>query len=101
MNKAKKIYIAKNEVPRYITRSSTKRLGYKEIDACDFEDTLYLKDICWQHSGSYFVLEDENGYTFYMSDVKFKEMIRQKRVGFQGKFGFFKQGPIQSIGFVE
>lgn len=100
MNKAKNIYIADDEAPREINKYKVNAGEYKQIPAYDFQDELRLVYVGWQHSGSYYIFEDSKGFRYYMSEHKFREVVKSKEITIKGTFGFFQHGAIQSIGLV-
>ena len=96
MNKAKKYYIDNNGNMVGYTRYY--RFEKTEMPAKIFHAKLQIKKVGWLNSGFYFVLEDENGKTYCMNDVLFREYIEKNDVFVEGDWQFYQQGTAFSIG---
>lgn len=96
MNKAKKYYVDRNGnmigYPKYMETDRIEKEPY-----C-FKGRLKIQYIGWLNKGFYLILEDENGNTFSMNDVMFKDYVSRNDIYLNGKWTFYSQGMAYSIG---
>ena len=98
MKKAKKYYV--NEKGNMIGYTN-RHLQYRsktEMPAEQFHAKLKIVNIGWLNSGCYFELQDENGKTYSMNDIMFREYIKTNNVILEGDWNFYQQGTAFSIG---
>lgn len=96
MNKSKKYYVDKNEnMIGYTRNSRTEKI---EKPAKIFHAKLKISKVGWLNNGFYFVLEDEDGKTYSMNDVLFREYIEKNDIYIEGDWNFYQQGTAFSIG---
>ena len=98
MRKTNKYYV--NEKGNMIgyTNNHLKYKSKTEVPAEQFHAKLKIVRVGWLNSGFYFVLEDENGKTYCMNDVLFREYIEKNDVFVEGDWQFYQQGTAFSIG---
>ena len=96
MNRAKKYYVDTNENMIGYTRHH--RLDKIEKPAEMFHAKLKITKVGWLNNGFYFLLEDENGKTYSMNDVLFREYIEKNDILIEGDWNFYQQGTAFSIG---
>lgn len=98
MNRTKQIWVSGKEVAgdtQYIDKDM-----YSQIAAFEFEGDLTIVGYECVNYGIRLILASEKGYRYYMSLAKFDEVIRNQKIKITGKFGFFQQGTVQSIGLI-
>ena len=96
MNLAKKYYVdADGNMIGYTRYRKNDKI---EVPAEQFHARLKIVRVGWLNSGFYIELQDENGKTYNMNDVMFKEFIKQKDVFLEGDWKFYQQGTAFSIG---
>lgn len=96
MNKAKKYYV--NNDGNMIGYTRHYRFEKFEMPAEKFHARLQIKKVGWLNNGFYFVLEDENGKTYCMNDVLFREYLEKNDIFIEGDWQFYQQGTAFSIG---
>lgn len=69
-----------------------------EMPAKQFHAKLKIVRIGWLNSGFCLELQDENGKTYNMNDVMFREYIKNNDVFLEGDWNFYQQGTAFSIG---
>lgn len=69
-----------------------------EMPAEQFHAKLKIVRIGWLNSGFCLELQDENGKTYNMNDVMFREYLAQNDLYLEGDWNFYKQGTSFSIG---
>ena len=96
MNIAKKYYVDKNgDMVGYTRYRSADKI---EMPAETFHAKLKVVRIEWLNSGFCLELQDENGKTYNMNDVMFREYIARNDVHLEGDWNFYQQGTSFSIG---
>lgn len=91
---------------KYYVDSNGDMIGYTryraaekhEMPAEQFRARLKIVRIGWLNSGFCLELQDENGKTYNMNDVMFREYIKNKDVFLDGDWNFYQQGTSFSIG---
>lgn len=96
MRRAKKYYV--DEKKNMIGYTRNHRFEKTEKPAEMFHARLKISKVGWLNNGFYFVLEDENGKTYCMNDVLFREYIEKNDVFVEGDWNFYQQGTAFSIG---
>lgn len=96
MNTTKKYYVDKNgNMIGYTRYCSADKI---EMPAELFHAKLRIVRVGWLNSGFCLELQDENGKTYNMNDVMFREYIAQKDLYLDGDWNFYQQGISFSIG---
>lgn len=96
MNLAKKYYIDENG--NMIGYTRYHKSDKTEVVANPFHAKLKITGIGWLRNGICIGLQDENGKTYNMNDVMFKEFIKQNELFLEGDWNFYQQGTAFSIG---
>lgn len=96
MKLAKKYYVDKNgDMIGYTRYRSNDKI---EQQAEPFHAKLKIVRVGWLNSGFCLELQDENGKTYNMNDVMFREYIDRKDVYLEGNWNFYQQGISFSVG---
>lgn len=95
MKLAKKYYVDVNGDMIGYTRYRT---ADKEKPAEQFYAKLKIVRVGWLNSGFCLELQDENGKTYNMNDVMFREYLNRKDVYLEGDWNFYQQGTSFSVG---
>lgn len=96
MKLTKKYYVDKNgDMIGYTRYRSTDKI---ETSAEPFHARLKIVRVGWLNSGFCLELQDENGKTYNMNDVMFREYIAQKDLYLDGDWNFYQQGTSFSVG---
>ena len=96
MNLTKKYYVDENGDMIGYTRY---RISDKiEMPAEPFHAKLKIVRSGWLNSGFCIELQDENGKTYNMNDVMFREYIDRNDVFLEGDWNFYQQGTSFSVG---
>lgn len=93
------------ETKKYYVDEEGNMLGYPryhsvkfEKPAASFHAKLKIIGVGWLNSGFCLELQDENGKTYNMNDVMFREYLNQKDIHLEGDWKFYSQGIAFSIG---
>lgn len=99
MNPAKKYYVDKNgNMIGYTRYRSADKI---EMPAESFHAKLKVVGVGWLNSGFCLELQDENGKTYNMNDIMFREYIARNDVCdvcLEGDWNFYQQGTSFSVG---
>lgn len=95
MNKAKKYYVDENGNMVGYTRYCRNKT---EMPVEPFHAKLKIVGINWLNTGCCFKLQDENGKTYNMNDIMFREYFEKNDMYLEGDWNFYQQGMAFSIG---
>jgi len=96
MNLTKKYYVDKNgDMIGYTRYRSSDKI---EMPAESFHAKLKIIRVGWLNSGFCLELQDENGKSYNMNDVMFREYIARNDLCLEGDWNFYQQGTSFSIG---
>lgn len=95
-----------NLTNRYYVDENGDMIGYTRYRNSDkietpaelFHAKLKIIRIGWLHSGFCLELQDEDGKTYNMNDVMFREYVAKNDVYLEGDWNFYQQGTSFSIG---
>lgn len=96
MNTAKKYYVDKDG--NMIGYTRYRHDDKTEMPAEQFHAKLKIKRIGWLNSGFCLELQDENGKTYNMNDIMFREYLVRNDMYLEGDWNFYQQGTSFSIG---